>query len=98
MKKEYLEKSQIKFTFEVSKEHYTEVENSYKNENKEQDLKEVTLNKLFQENLNLTKIDTDIENMQERIYEEYEMTYNDCLPFKNQDENFDIKETMVTCT
>ena len=50
MKKEYLEKSQIKFTFEVSKEHYTEVENSFKNENKEQDLKEVTLNKLFQEN------------------------------------------------
>ena len=50
MKKEYLEKSQIKFTFEVSKEHYNEVENSYKNENKEQDLKEVTLNKLFQEN------------------------------------------------
>ena len=50
MKKEYLEKSQIKFTFEVSKEHYTEVENSFKNENKDQDLKEVTLNKLFQEN------------------------------------------------
>ena len=50
MKKEYLEKSQIKFTFEVNKEHYTEVENSFKNENKDQDLKEVTLNKLFQEN------------------------------------------------
>ena len=50
MKKEYLEKSQIKFTFEVSKEYYNEIENSYKNENKEQDLKEVTLNKLFQEN------------------------------------------------
>ena len=27
--------------------------------------------------------------MQERIYEEYEMTYSDCLPFKNQGEDFD---------
>lgn len=50
MKKEYLEKSQVKFTFTVSKEHYNEVEATFKNENKEQDLKEVTLNKLFQEN------------------------------------------------
>ena len=52
-------------------------------------------NKIFQEDSRLQKVDIDIENMQERIYEEYEMTYNDCLPFKDQDENFDIKETMV---
>ena len=52
-------------------------------------------NRIYQEETRLQKVDIDIENMQERIYEEYEMTYNDCLPFKNQDENFDIKETMV---
>ena len=33
--------------------------------------------------------------MQERIYEEYEMTYNDCLPLKNIGEDFDIKDTMI---
>ncbi len=52
-------------------------------------------NKIYQEENRLQKVDTDIENMQERIYEEYEMTYNDCLPFKNQGEDFDIKETMI---
>ena len=52
-------------------------------------------NKIYQEESKLQKVDIDIENMQERIYEEYEMTYNDCLPFKQIDENFDIKETMV---
>ena len=52
-------------------------------------------NKIFQQETQLQKVDIDIENMQERIYEEYEMTYNDCLPFKNQDENFDIKDTMT---
>lgn len=52
-------------------------------------------NKIFQEDARLQKVDIDIENMQERIYEEYEMTYTDCLPFKNQCEDFDIKDTMV---
>jgi len=52
-------------------------------------------NKIFQEETRLQKVDIDIENMQERIFEEYEMTYNDCLPFKNQGEDFDIKETMI---
>ena len=52
-------------------------------------------NKIFQQESNLQKVDIDIENMQERIYEEYEMTYNDCLPLKNQGEEFDIKETMT---
>lgn len=52
-------------------------------------------NKIYQEETKLQKVDIDIENMQERIYEEYEMTYNDCLPFKSQDENFDIKETLI---
>ncbi len=52
-------------------------------------------NKIYQEETRLQKVDIDIENMQERIYEEYEMTYNDCLPLKSIDENFDIKETMA---
>jgi len=52
-------------------------------------------NRIYQEETRLQKVDIDIENMQERIYEEYEMTYNDCLPFKEQDETFDIKETMA---
>jgi len=52
-------------------------------------------NKIYQEETRLQKVDIDIENMQERIYEEYEMTYNDCLPFKTIDDNFDIKETMA---
>ena len=52
-------------------------------------------NKIYQEEAKLQKVDIDIENMQERIYEEYEMTYNDCLPFKDQSEEFDIKETLI---
>ncbi|MGN0788057.1 MAG: chromosome segregation protein SMC [Candidatus Onthoplasma sp.] len=52
-------------------------------------------NKIYQEETKLQKVDIDIENMQERIFEEYEMTYNDCLPFKEQGEDFDIKETMI---
>ena len=52
-------------------------------------------NKIYQEESKLQKVDIDIENMQERIYEEYELTYNDCLQFKTQDENFDIKETLI---
>jgi len=52
-------------------------------------------NRIYQEETRLQKVDIDIENMQERIYEEYEMTYNDCLPFKQIDDTFDIKETMA---
>lgn len=52
-------------------------------------------NKIYQEESKLQRVDLDIENMQERIFEEYEMTYNDCLPFKDQGEDFDIKEVMI---
>ena len=52
-------------------------------------------NRIYQEENHLQKVDIDIVNMQERIYEEYNMTYNDCLPFKDQGEDFDIKETMA---
>lgn len=46
--------------------------------------------KLFQENLNLTKVDTDIENMQERIWTEYGLNYSTALPLKR--ENYDLVE------
>lgn len=46
----------------------------------------------FREEMNLSKVDTDIENMQERIFEEYSLSYNDCLGFKRAD--FDIKIAM----
>ena len=51
-------------------------------------------NKIFQEDSKLQKVDIDIENMQERIYEEYQLTINDCMPFKR--EEFDIKEGMIS--
>ncbi len=50
-------------------------------------------NKIFNEDSKLQKVDIDIENMQERIYEEYQLTYNDCLPFKKPE--FEIKEGMI---
>ena len=50
-------------------------------------------NKIFNEDSKLQKVDIDIENMQERIYEEYQLTYNDCLPFKKAE--FDIKDGMI---
>lgn len=46
--------------------------------------------KLFQENLNLTKIDTDIENMQERVWTEYGLNYSTAIPLKR--ENYDLVE------
>lgn len=48
--------------------------------------------KKFREEMNLSKIDTDIETMQERIYEEYSLAYNDCLEMRRPD--FDIKYAM----
>ena len=37
----------------------------------------------------LLKVDTDIEQMQQRVQEEYNLEYADCLPFK--EENFDVE-------
>lgn len=48
--------------------------------------------KKYREEMNLSKVDTDIEIMQERIFEEYTLTYNDCLAFKRPD--FDISVAM----
>lgn len=52
-------------------------------------------NKIYQEETRLQKVDIDIENMQERIYEEYELTYNDCAQIAHIDEEFDLKNTLI---
>ena len=49
--------------------------------------------KKFREESNLTKVDTELENMQERIYEEYSLTYSGCLEFKRPD--FEIKDALI---
>ncbi len=49
--------------------------------------------KKYQQTSALAKVDTDIETMQEKIYEEYELTYSSCLPLKI--ENFDIKQGLI---
>ena len=52
------------------------------------------LNKLqdkkYQEEFNLSKIDTDIENMQEKIWENYELTYSSALEYKKEDYDLDF--------
>ena len=48
--------------------------------------------KKFREEMNLSKVDTELEQMQERIYEEYSLTYTTCLEFRKGD--FDIHEAM----
>lgn len=49
--------------------------------------------KKFREESNLAKVDTELEQMQERIYEEYSLTYNGCLEFRRPD--FEIKEALI---
>lgn len=53
----------------------------------------VVNDKKYREEGNLTKVDTELEAMQERIYEEYSLTYNGCLEFRRPD--FDIKEALI---
>ena len=55
------------------------------------EIAKVTDRRYFQE-AQLDKVDTDIEQMQERIYEEYELTYSTCQAFKRPD--FDIEVAM----
>lgn len=45
--------------------------------------------KKYQQEMNLSKIDTDIEALQERVWTEYELTYNTALDYKQ--EYFDLK-------
>ena len=42
----------------------------------------------FREEMNLSKVDTELEQMQERIYEEYSLSYTTCLEFRKIE--FDI--------
>jgi len=49
--------------------------------------------KRYREEGNLSKVDTELEAMQERIYEEYSLTYNGCLEFRRPD--FEIKEALI---
>lgn len=48
--------------------------------------------KKFAEEMHLGKVDTELENMQERIYEDYSLTYETCLEFKRPD--FDFQTAM----
>ena len=45
--------------------------------------------KLFQENVNLTKVDTDIENMQERVWTEYGLNYSTAMDYKRAEYNLE---------
>lgn len=48
--------------------------------------------KKFREEMNLSKVDTELEQMQERIYEEYSLSYSTCLDLRRPD--FDIAKAM----
>ena len=48
--------------------------------------------KKFREEMNLSKVDTELETMQERIFEEYSLSYTTCLDLRRQD--FNINEAM----
>ncbi len=45
--------------------------------------------KKYREEMNLSKVDTELEQMQERIYEEYSLSYTTCLEFRRPDFNID---------
>lgn len=49
--------------------------------------------KKHQQEINLSKIDTDIETLQERVWTEYELTYNTAQDYKV--EEFDVKQGLV---
>lgn len=46
--------------------------------------------KKVSQEMQLQKVDIDLQNMQDRIYEEYELTYDTCLQYKVAD--YDMKE------
>lgn len=48
--------------------------------------------KKYAEEMHLSKVDTELENMQEKIYEDYSLVYDTCLEFKRPD--FDIAVAM----
>ncbi len=67
---------------------------------KELDIKKQELNdsiakitdKKYAEDMHLSKVDTELETMQEKIYEDYSLVYDTCLEFKRPD--FDISVAM----
>ena len=48
--------------------------------------------KKYAEDMHLSKVDTELENMQEKIYEDYSLVYETCLEYKRPD--FDISVAM----
>ncbi|MGN1227872.1 MAG: chromosome segregation protein SMC [Christensenellales bacterium] len=46
--------------------------------------------KKMAQDMQLQKVDIDLQNMQDRIYEEYKLTYETCLPFRA--DNYNINE------
>ena len=48
--------------------------------------------KKYAEDMHLSKVDTELENMQEKIYEDYSLVYETCLEYKRPD--FDIAVAM----
>lgn len=69
-----------------------QVEIRHLDEEKSRLMNEMSLvqEKKYQQESALAKVDTDIEAMQEKIFEDYELTYGLCLPLKL--ENFDVKQ------
>ncbi|MDD2227224.1 MAG: chromosome segregation protein SMC [Clostridia bacterium] len=61
---------------------------------KEQAMQEINRinDKKFRVEMEFTKLETDAETMQQRIYEEYELTYETCLEFRRED--FEIDEAL----
>lgn len=47
----------------------------------------------YQEEANKAKVDTDIEIMQEKIFEDYELTYASCLQYKV--DNYDLENGLI---
>ena len=46
--------------------------------------------KKFAEEMHLGKVDSELENMQEKIYEDYSLTYETCLEFRRPDFDFQL--------
>ncbi len=51
--------------------------------------------KKYREEMNLAKVDTDIETMQERIYEEYSLVYSQCVEFRRPDFDFSVASPQI---
>ena len=51
--------------------------------------------KKYREEMNLAKVDTDIETMQERIYEEYSLVYSQCLEYKRPDFDYSVAAPQI---